>query len=90
MVNDEHDERKGEWAETADEGVAPAEDGGADPELGSAVVGETTGEDEPATEAGIDHSAGDEADATEDGGAEPTPEGVEPDTKDVGAPPADD
>ena len=37
----------------------------------------------------IDLSAGDEADATTDGGSEP-PEGVEPDTKDIGAadPPA--
>ena len=83
------DEDKGEWAETADEGVAPAEDGGADPELGSSVTGATTGSDEPATAEGIDHGAGDKADATTDGGTEPTPEGVEPDTKDIGAPPTD-
>ena len=82
------DENKGEWAETADEGVAPTEDGGPDPELGSSVLGRTTGSDEPATEGGIDLSAGDQADATTDGGSEP-PEGAEPDTKDIGAPPRD-
>ena len=71
-------------------GRRPAEDGGADPELGSSVAGETTGSDEPATAEGIDHGAGDKADATTDGGSEPTPEGVEPDTKDIGAPPTDD
>ena len=52
---------KGEWAETADEGIVPAEQGGSDapremleddPELGSPVLGETTGSDEPATEGG--------------------------------------
>ena len=71
---------KGEWAGTAAEGVVPAELGGSDapremldedPELGSSVLGRTTGSDEPATEAGIDLSAGDDADATTDGGAEP-------------------
>ncbi len=87
-------EDKGEWAETAEEGVVPAELGGSDapremldedPELESAVLGRTTGSDEPATAEGIDLGAGDEADATSDGGSEP-PEGVEPDTKDIGAP----
>jgi len=67
---------KGEWAETAAEGIVPAELGGSDapremlaedPELGSAVLGESTGSDEPATESGIDPSAGDEADATTGG-----------------------
>jgi len=88
--SDERDaEDKGQWAETADEGVAPAEAGGPDPELGSAVVGQTTDSDEPATAEGIDRDAGEEADATSDGGAEPTPEGVEPDQKDIGAPPND-
>ena len=53
-----------------------------DPELGSPVLGETTGSDEPATERGIDPSGGDEADATSDGGAE-LPEGAEPDLKDA-------
>lgn len=74
---------KGQWAETAAEGIVPAELGGSDapretlaedPQLGSSVLGETTGSDEPATESGIDPSAGDEADATSDGGPEP-PEG---------------
>ena len=84
---------KGEWAGTAGEGIVPAEDGGSDapremlaedPELESGVLGRTTGSDEPATGEGIDREAGDDADATTDGGAEP-PAGVEPDLKDVGA-----
>ncbi len=37
-----------------------------DPQLGSSVLGETTGSDEPATESGVDPSGGDEADATSD------------------------
>jgi len=66
---------KGQWAETAAEGVVPAELGGSDapremlaedPELGSSALGETTGSDEPATESGIDPTGGDEADATSD------------------------
>jgi hypothetical protein len=86
---------KGEWAETAGEGVVPAELGGTDapeeklpedPELDSSVVGRTTGSDEPATEEGIDLSAGDRADATTDGGNEP-PEDGEPDVKDIGSGP---
>jgi hypothetical protein len=87
---------KGQWAETAAEGIVPAELGGSDapremlaedPELGSPVLGETTGSEEPATESGIDPGAGDEADATADGGPEPPPEGAEPDLKDApGAP----
>ncbi len=84
---------KGSWAETAVEGLVPAELGGSDaprellgddPELGSSVLGRTTGSDEPATEEGIDLGGGDDADATSDGGPEP-PEGVEPDLRDVGA-----
>ena len=43
-----------------------------DPELGSSVLGESTGSEEPATEGGIDPGAGDEADATSDG-ALPSP-----------------
>jgi hypothetical protein len=35
-----------------------------DPELGSAVLGESTGSDEPATRTGIDPAGGDDADAT--------------------------
>ena len=73
---------KGEWADTADEGVVPDDLGG--DERDSAVLGRTTGSDEPATEAGVDRSGGDEADATSDGGAEP-PQDAEPDLKDVGA-----
>jgi len=83
---------KGAWAGTADEGVVPADLGGSDapremlaedPELGSSVLGKTTGSSEPATESGIDLSAGDDADATSDGGPD-LPEGAEPDTKDIG------
>ena len=86
---------KGEWAGQAGEGVVPAELGGSDaprelldedPELESSVLGRTTGSDEPATESGVDIGAGDEADATTDGGNTAPPEGVEPDTKDIGAP----
>lgn len=86
---------KGEWAETAAEGIVPAELGGSDapremlaedPELESSVLGRTTGSDEPATESGIDPSAGDEADATSDGGPD-VPADVEPDLKDAASGP---
>jgi hypothetical protein len=86
---------KGPWAETASEGIVPAGLGGSDapreqlaedPQLGSPVLGETTGSGEPATESGIDPSAGDEADATSDAGPAP-PEGAEPDLKDAAAAP---
>jgi hypothetical protein len=75
----ENREDKGEWAETADEGVVPDELGTGDED--HAVLGRTTGSDEPATQEGIDLSAGDDADATSDGGVE-LPEG-EPDLKDA-------
>jgi hypothetical protein len=84
---------KGEWGARAAEGVVPAELGGSDaprelldddPQLESAVLGETTGSDEPATEEGIDRSSGDEADAVSDGGPD-VPEDAEPDLKDVAA-----
>jgi hypothetical protein len=84
---------KGEWAGSADKGVVPAELGGSDapremladdPELGSSVLGQTTGSDEPATESGIDLSAGDNADAVTDGGPD-VPADAEPDLKDVAA-----
>jgi hypothetical protein len=84
---------KGPWAETADEGVVPAELGGSDapremlaedPELDSSILGRTTGSDEPATEEGIDLSGGDDADAATDGGPD-LPEDAEPDLKDAGA-----
>jgi len=55
---------------------------GEDPELGSAVLGVTTGSDKPATEDGIDPAGGDDADATSDGGPD-LPPGVEPDLKDA-------
>jgi hypothetical protein len=85
--------RKGPWAATADEGIVPAELGGSDapreglaedPELGGAVLGRTTGSNEPATDDGIDMSGGDDADATSDGGPQ-LPDDVEPDLKDASA-----
>jgi hypothetical protein len=90
---DEQEAReKGEWVDEGREGVVPAELGGSDapeemleddPELKSASLGRTTGDDSPTTEEGVDPAAGDEADATTDGG--PTaPEGEEPDLKDIG------
>ena len=95
---DENEAReKGEWAAQADEGIVPAELGGSDapremldedPELGSEVLGKTTGSDEPATEEGIDLSAGDGADATTDGGVElPDGRGARPQGR-HGRPPA--
>jgi hypothetical protein len=57
---------------------------GEDPELGSSVLGVTTGSDVPATEDGIDPTGGDDADATSDGGPD-LPPGVEPDLKDAPA-----
>ena len=75
------DKDKGEWAETADEGVVPDELGG---DVDSRVTGRVTGSDKPATIEGVDRSAGDAADATSDGGSEP-PAGEEPDLKDAGA-----
>jgi hypothetical protein len=88
---DQEASEKGPWAAKADEGVVPAELGGSDapremladdPELGSSVLGTTTGSDEPATDAGIDLAAGDDADATSDGGPD-RERGVEPDLKDA-------
>jgi hypothetical protein len=82
---------KGPWAAKAGDGVVPAELGGSDapqelldedPELGSSVLGRTTGSEEPATESGIDHRGGDNADATADGGPEAL-DGAEPDLKDA-------
>jgi hypothetical protein len=83
---------KGEWAGSVADGMVPAELGGSDapselladdPELGSAVLGKTTGSQQPATEEGVDLSAGDNADATSDGG--PEPRDGEPDLKDAAA-----
>ena len=82
---------KGEWAAAAADCIVPAELGGSDapgelladdPELGSSVLGETTGSDEPATEDGVDLSGGDNADATSDGGPE-VPEDAEPSLRDA-------
>jgi hypothetical protein len=81
-MDDERD--KGEWAQTAEEGIVPDELGADDSD--AAVLGETTGSDEPATEAGIDTSAGDNADAVTDGGPQ-TPEGEEPDLRDAASGP---
>jgi hypothetical protein len=84
-------QEKGPWSEVAAEGVVPADVGGSDaprelladdPQLGSEVLGETTGTEEPATEAGIDPTAGDHADATTDAGPERS-QGGEPDLKDA-------
>jgi hypothetical protein len=55
-----------------------------DPKLASSVLGVTTGSARPATEDGIDLRAGDNADATSDGGPAPRP-GVEPDLRDAAA-----
>jgi hypothetical protein len=87
---------KGDWAATAQDGVVPADLGGsdapremldADPELGSAVLGDTTGSDEPATDTGVDAAGGEHADAVTDGGAPTPPPGAEPDLKDAAAGP---
>jgi hypothetical protein len=76
------DENKGEWAEVAEEGIVPAVTDDDHP-----VAGRTVGGDEPATEDGIDLAAGDNADATRDGGQN-RPEGdEEPDLRDAGAGP---
>ena len=63
---------------------APREMLADDRQLESSVLGRTTGSDEPATESGVDLSAGDKADATTDGGPD-VPEDAEPDVKDIGA-----
>jgi hypothetical protein len=73
-------EEKGEWAEMAEEGIVPDELG--DDAGHEGPEGRTTGSDEPATEQGIDRSAGDSADATTDGGVE-LPDDAEPDLKDA-------
>jgi hypothetical protein len=87
--------RKGEWAGNVQDGVVPAELGGSDapaeiqpddPELGSQVTGRTATSDEPATEEGIDPSAGDRADAVTDAGPD-LPDDAEPDLKDAASGP---
>jgi hypothetical protein len=83
--------RKGQWAGDVADGMVPADLGGSDappellgddPQLGSSVLGVTTGSDEPATEDGVDLSAGDRADATDDGGPE-APKDHEPSLRDA-------
>jgi hypothetical protein len=86
---------KGPWADTARDGIVPADLGGSDapremlaedPELDSSVLGRTTGSVEPATESGVDLSGGDNADATTDGGPD-VPEDEEPDLRDAASGP---
>ena len=90
-VGEAEAQKKGPWAATAAEGLIPAELGGAeaseeiqgdDPELSGAVLGQTTGSDEPATEEGVDLGGGDHADAIVDGGPVPTA-AKEPDLRDA-------
>jgi hypothetical protein len=91
VMDEQTPSEKGEWAATAEEGVVPDELGGSDapgeplpddPELGSSVLGRTAESDEPATDGGVDLSAGDNADAVADGGPD-VPDDVEPDLKDA-------
>jgi hypothetical protein len=91
--DDEEAREKGQWAETSQDGIVPAELGGSDaplelldedPQLGSDVLGRTADDDAPATSSGIDPHAGDNADAVADGGPE-VPEDAEPDLKDAAA-----
>jgi hypothetical protein len=88
---EEEAREKGPWAARARDGVVPPELGGSDaaaerlsedPELGGEVLGGPARSDAPATEAGIDRHAGDQADATADGAPE-VPAGAEPDLKDA-------
>ena len=77
----ENPEDKGEWAETADEGIVPDELT-SDEQDEAAYVGREAASDEPATEDGIDLSAGDNADATTQGGQN-RPDDEEPDLRDA-------
>jgi hypothetical protein len=92
-LDDKEAREKGGWSVIAREGIVPAELGGSDApremlgddsQLGSAVLGVTTGSDEPATETGIDRRGGDKADAITDGGPDLAP-GVEPELKNIAA-----
>src|SRR3954465_5548160 len=78
--NEQELQEKGEWAEGARDGIVPRAGGAAPP--AAAPLGRATGSDEPATREGVDLSAGDNADATSDGGVE-LPEDGEPDLKDA-------
>jgi hypothetical protein len=73
------EEEKGEWAETAEEGIVPEELSGSDD---ADFVGREAASDEPATEDGVDLSAGDHADATTQGGQN-RPDDEEPDLRDA-------
>ena len=95
-TGDEEAREKGPWAETAQDGIVPAEQGGSDapremldddPELESSVLGRPADSSEPATSEGIDLSAGDSADAVTDGGPSVPDSDVEPDLKDAAAQP---
>jgi hypothetical protein len=92
---DDEAREKGPWAAQAQEGVVPPELGGSDApremlpedrELGSSVLGRTAPSDEPATDDGVDPSAGDEADAVTDGGPD-VPDDAEPDLRDAASGP---
>ena len=78
---------KGGWGGEVADGIAAAELGGSDapaeiqpddPQLGSEVIGRSTGSDEPATPGGVPTDAGDNADATSDGGPDLPPASEEP------------
>jgi hypothetical protein len=93
--SEEEAREKGPWAAKARDGVVPADLGGSDApdqmlgddsDLGAAVLGETTGSDEPATEDGVDPAGGDDADATSDGGPD-RPRSGEPDLRDAASGP---
>jgi len=76
-------EEKGEWAETADEGIVPDELSSDDD---AAFVGREAVSDEPATEDGVDPHGGDRADATTQGGQN-RPDDAEPDLRDAASGP---
>jgi hypothetical protein len=84
----EETRQKGDWVENSLDGIVPAELGGSDaPYENEPVLGRTVGGDEPATEEGIDLSAGDNADAVRDGGQNRPESGEEADLRDAGAGP---
>jgi hypothetical protein len=92
---DDEAREKGPWAAQAQDGVVPADLGGSDApremlpedrELGSSVLGRTAASEEPATDGGVDLSAGDNADAVTDGGPD-VPDDAEPDLKDAASGP---
>jgi len=78
------EEEKGDWAETADEGIVPDELSNDDED--ASVLGRIAESDEPATEDGVDLSAGDRADATTQGGQN-RPDDEEPDLRDAASGP---